>query len=88
MVTMDITQRLKKKNTAAQSSGAVSESRDGRPVLPVPNSPYGLYGRNAMFEEEEEEEEDDDDDDEDEEEYSSSEVWSCVKVEVAVQGSP
>ena len=32
-----------------------------------------------MFEEE---------DDDDEEEYSSSELWGCVNLEVAVQGSP
>ena len=31
------------------------EGRGGRPGLPVPNSPYGLYGRKATFEEEEEE---------------------------------
>ena len=29
------------------------ESRGGRPGLPVPNSPCGLCGRKAMFEEEE-----------------------------------
>ena len=31
------------------------ESRGGRPGLPVPNSPKGLCGRKATFEEEEEE---------------------------------
>ena len=30
------------------------ESRGGRPGLPVLNSPYGLCGRKATFEEEEE----------------------------------
>ena len=29
------------------------ESRDGRPELPVPNSPYGLCGRKATLEREE-----------------------------------
>ena len=29
----------------------VSESRGGRPGPPVPNSPYGLRGRKAIFEE-------------------------------------
>ena len=32
-----------------QSSGAVCESRGGRPGLPVPNSPYGLRGRKAIL---------------------------------------
>ena len=31
------------------------ETPGGRPGLPVPNSPYGLCGRKAIFEEEEEE---------------------------------
>ena len=30
------------------------ESRDGRPGLPVPRSPYDLYGRKATLEKEEE----------------------------------
>ena len=42
-------------------------------MLPVPNSLYGLCGRKASFEEEEEE---------------TEELRSCVKVEVAVLGSP
>ena len=29
------------------------ECRGGRPELPVPNSPYGLFGRKATFEENE-----------------------------------
>ena len=33
----------------SQSSGAVCESRDGRPGFPVPNSPYGLCGRKATL---------------------------------------
>ena len=49
------------------------ESRDDCPGLPVPNSPYGLCGRKAAFEEEED---------------SISELRSCVKVEVDVLGSP
>ena len=32
-----------------QSSGAVCESRGGRPGFPVPNSPYGLCGRKATL---------------------------------------
>ena len=32
-----------------QSSGAVCESRGGRPLFPVPNKPYGLYGRKATL---------------------------------------
>ena len=31
--------------------GCVSESRGGRPGHPVPNSPYGLCGRKATFDE-------------------------------------
>ena len=30
----------------------VCESRGGRPGLPAPNSPYGLCGRKATFDEE------------------------------------
>ena len=30
------------------------ESRGGRPGLPVPDNPYGLYGRKAAFKEENE----------------------------------
>ena len=45
-VSVDVKQHLKKK---AQE---LCESRGGRPGLPVPNSPYGLCGREATFEEE------------------------------------
>ena len=48
------------------------KSRGGRPGLPVPNSPYGLYGRKATLNRNEE----------------GSELRSGVKVEVAVLGSP
>ena len=48
MIFVDLEQRLKK--TSNQSSGTVCESRGGRPVL---NSPYGLCGLEATFEEEE-----------------------------------
>ena len=43
------------------------ESRGGRPVLPVPNSPQGLCGPKARLEEEEAEEE--------AEEEESSVLW-------------
>ena len=33
----------------SQSSGAVCESRGGRPELPVPNCPYGLCGGKATL---------------------------------------
>ena len=48
------------------------ESRGGRPEFSVRNSPYGLCGRKATFEEEE---------------WGSSQLWSCVKVEVDVRSS-
>ena len=48
------------------------ESRGGRPGLSVPNSPYGLCGRKATLSEED----------------LGLELRSCVKVEVAVLGSP
>ena len=32
-----------------EESGAVCESRGGRPGLPVPNGPYGLCGRKAIL---------------------------------------
>ena len=35
------------------SAQELCESRGGHPGLPVPNSPYGLCGRKATFEEEE-----------------------------------
>ena len=44
------------------------ESRGGRPGLPVPYSPYGLFGRKAAFEEA----------------ACNSELGSCVKAEVTV----
>ena len=51
MVSVDLKQHLKK--TSSLSSGAVCESRGGRPGLPVLNSLYGLCGREAALEEEE-----------------------------------
>ena len=63
------------------SSGAVwksrraqelCESRGGRPGLSVPNSPYGLCGRKATMNLN----------------HCSKELGSCVKVEVAILGSP
>ena len=48
--------------------------------LPVPNSPYGLFGRKAALEEKEEEEE--------EEGALSNNDSDLVKVEVAVLGFP
>ena len=35
--------------TRSQLGSYVSESRRGRPGLPVPNSPYGLCGRKAKL---------------------------------------
>ena len=61
---------MKEEKVKPQSSGAVCESRGGRPGLPVPNSPYGLCGRKATLN------------------CSILELRSCVKVEVAVLGSP
>ena len=46
----------------------LSESRGGRPGLPVPNKPYGLCGRKATVNSN----------------HHLSELRSCVKVEVAV----
>ena len=54
------------------SSGAVCVCVCGRPGLPVPNSPYGLCGRKATLNLK----------------PKQSELRSCVKVEVAVLGSP
>ena len=48
------------------------ESRGGRPGLSVPNSPYSLCGRKATVKKN----------------CVSSELRSCVKVEVDVEGSP
>ena len=48
------------------------ESRGGHPGLPVPDSPYGLCGRKATLNLN----------------WSTSELRSCVKVEVAVLDSP
>ena len=45
-------QHLKKKSGERQGSGA-AKSEGGRPWLPVPNSPHGLCGCKATFEEEE-----------------------------------
>ena len=55
-----------------QSSGAVCESRGGRPGLPVCNHPYGLCGRKATLNLN----------------CSISELRSCVTVEMAILGSP
>ena len=51
---------------------ALCESRDGRPRLPVLNSPHGLCRREATLSLN----------------LCHSELRSCVKVEVAVLGSP
>ena len=51
-------------------SQELCESRGGRPGLPVANSPYGLCGRKATLEEE----------------VHSSELRSCVEVEVGRPG--
>ena len=48
MVSVDLKQHLKK--TSSQSSGAVCESRGGRPELTVPNSPNGFCELDATFE--------------------------------------
>ena len=49
MDSVDVKHNLKQKKTVkAQTSGAVCDSRGGRPGLPVPNSPYG---RKATFKE-------------------------------------
>ena len=48
------------------------ESRGGRPGFPVPNSPYGLCGRKVTMKLK----------------HQVSELRCCVKVEVAVLGSP
>ena len=48
------------------------ESRGGRNGLPVPNSPYGLCGRNATLNLN----------------HCGSELMNCVKVAVAVLSSP
>ena len=72
-VSVDVKQHLKKRRQQLRAL-EVYESRGSRPGLPVPNSPYGLCGRKATFEEEEED--------------SSLESRSCVKVEVTVMGSP
>ena len=53
------------------SSGPVCESGGGRPGLPVPNSPFGLCGREATLNLN----------------NRTSELRTCVKVEVAVLGS-
>ena len=51
MVSVVAKQHLKKKSGERQSSGAV-KSEGGRPWLPVPNSPYDLYGCKATLAEE------------------------------------
>ena len=48
------------------------KGRGGRPGLPVPNSPYDLCGRKEILNSNSE----------------NSELRSCVKVEVAILGSP
>ena len=41
--------RTEEDYSLTQSPEAVCESRGGRPGLPVPNSPYGLWGRKATL---------------------------------------
>ena len=40
-----------RKATLKDRGQELCESRGGRPGFPVPNSPYGLLGRKATFEE-------------------------------------
>ena len=60
-------------NSANTRAQKLRESRGGRLGLPVPNSPYGLCGRKATL---------------NSNTQHVSEPRSCVKVEVAVLGSP
>ena len=65
-----------KRYPSSQTGPRVQElckCRGGRPGLPVPNSPYGLCGRKATL---------------NEQLAHPTELRSCVKVEVAVLGSP
>ena len=73
---MDVKHHETKKLCAFLRAQKLCESRGGRPELLTSNSPYGLCGRKATFEEEEEEED------------CVSELRSCVEVEVDVLGSP
>ena len=49
MVSVDIKQHLKKEAIWFRAQ-ELCESRGGHPGLPVPNSPYGLCGREATLE--------------------------------------
>ena len=70
MFSVDVKQHLK--NKSVRTAQELCESWGGRPGPPVPNSPYGLYGCKATFEEE----------------TFGSELRSRVKVEVDVPNSP
>ena len=48
VASVDVKQHLKKYHRAQE----LCENRGGRPELPVLNSPYGLCGREASFDEE------------------------------------
>ena len=67
-------EKKEKKKRQLPRAQELCESRSGRPRHPVPNSPYGLCGRKGTFEEAED--------------HRGSEIRSCVKVGVAVLGSP
>ena len=67
-----------RKATLKNRAHKLCESRGTRRGLPAPNSPYGLCGRKATLEREKKKKGG----------TVCSEVRSCVKVEVAVLGSP
>ena len=49
MVSVDLKATFKADDEAVIRAQELCESRGGRPVLPVPDSPYGLYGRKATL---------------------------------------
>ena len=49
MVSVDLKATFKADDEAVIRAQELCESGGGRPVLPVPDSPYGLYGRKATF---------------------------------------
>ena len=71
--TVSVNVKQQLKKTKTIRVQELCESRSGRPGFPVPNSQYGLNESKATFEEEKE---------------NTSELRSCVKVEVDVLGSP
>ena len=49
MVSVDVKQHERRRMNHTELRSCVSESRGGRPGLPVPDSPYGLRGRKATL---------------------------------------